>query len=213
MTSKSIPREECVALAHRVSGRDRTYVDWVRIGRGDKTYDRYFDNLHALARGLARELVEAGHVALALSGSYELANPNDGRFQPLKKKLKSDWLPQAPELGLVEYLENLFVKERGEIRREEIERIGLALVGPHWANESDMDGKADACHSPKRKPGRPLDKREHVEVTMRQDLESGRFTAEKLRDMKGVALAKQYGVHKETASKARKNVLSEIARN
>ena len=137
MTSKSIPREECLALAHRVSGGDRAYVDWVRIDPGDKTYDRYFDNLHALARGLARELVEAGHVVLASSGSYVLANPNDGRFQPLKKKLESDWLPQAQKLNLVEYLENLFVKERGAIKRDEIEQIGLALVaGVHGANDS-----------------------------------------------------------------------------
>jgi hypothetical protein len=128
MTSKSIPWEECLALAHRVSGGDRAYVDWLRLDQGDKTCDKYFDNIHALATGLAREVEAAGHVVRTSSGSYVLANPNDGRFQPLKKKLESEWLPHAQELSLVEYFESLFVKERGAIRREEIERIGLALV-------------------------------------------------------------------------------------
>ena len=161
MTGKSIPREECVALAYRVSGGDRVFVNWVHSDPSDKIIGRHFDSPRALAKCLLCEMEAAGHVALASSGSYALANPNNGRFQPLKKKLESDWLPQAQELSLVEYLENLFVKERGAIRKEEIEQIGLALiVGPHGANGSDMGGKADARHSPKRKPGSPPDKRE-----------------------------------------------------
>jgi len=143
MTSKSIPRKECLALAHRVSGGDPAYVNWVGKDQGDKTYDRYFDNLHALARGLARELEKAGHIVCDPSGGYRLANPNDGRFEQLKKKLESDWLPKAQELSLVEYLENRFLAERGEIRREEIEQISLALVdtdAAHRANGSDTAG-------------------------------------------------------------------------
>jgi hypothetical protein len=127
VTNKSIPLQECVVLAHRVSDGDCSFVNWVRIDPDDK-HGRYFDNLHALARSLVREMEAAGHVVREPSGEYGLAYPNDGRFQSLKKKLESEWLPQAQELSLVEYVEKLFVKERGVIRREEIERIGLALV-------------------------------------------------------------------------------------
>jgi hypothetical protein len=73
----------------------------------------------------------AGHVVRESSGDYRLAYPNNGRFQPLKKMLESDWLPQAQELSLVEFLENLFARERGAIKRSEIEQIDLALVDVH----------------------------------------------------------------------------------
>jgi hypothetical protein len=137
MTSKSMPREECVALAQRVSDGDREFVDCVRSDRGDKIFDRHFDNLHALARGLERQLEAAGCVDRTWSGGYKLAYPNHGRFQALTEQLESDWLPQAQELTLVEYLENLFVKERGAIRREEIEQILAPTDEAHRANGSD----------------------------------------------------------------------------
>jgi hypothetical protein len=137
MIRNSIPLEECVALAYRVSGGDCSFVKYVRIDPHDK-HCRYFDSIHALARCLVREMEAAGHVVRGSSGDYRLAYPNNGRFQPLKKMLESDWLPQAQELSLVEYLEKLFVKERGTIRREEIEQINLALIDvAHRANGND----------------------------------------------------------------------------
>ena len=157
MTRKSMPREECVALAHRVSGGDRGFVNWVHNDPSDKIIGRHFDSPRVLAKCLLREMEAAGHVVLTSSDGYRLANPKNGRFQSLKKKLESDWLPQAQELSLVEYLENLFVGERGAIRREHIEQMNLALAmaerdqtlrrarDPDCGHSDQRDGSSDRC--------------------------------------------------------------------
>jgi hypothetical protein len=210
MTSSSIPLDECVALAYRVSG-DPWFVNWVRSDPSDKTIGRHFDSLHALAKCLLHEMKAAGHVVRASSGGYGLANPNNGRFQSLKKKLKSDWLPQAQGLDLAEYLENLFVRERGAIRREHIEQINLALAdAAHRANGSDS-----AIRSPNvgmRGPGRPGDKLSEIHEQMSKDIKDKSLTLDALSSMKQKELAAKYGAARATVVKARKKVLDESRR-
>jgi hypothetical protein len=152
-----------VALAWRVTG-DRQFVDWVRSNPA-------FDSLHAMAKCLAYEMAAAGCVR-ASSGSElserlaTITKPYLGRFQQLVERFEV-WSASTPDHvrgnvygdgkvwfafgALAEYLENLFVSERGAISREEIERIGLALVvGVHGANDS-------SAHASKGKSGRKPD--------------------------------------------------------
>jgi hypothetical protein len=235
ITSKSIPSEECVALAHRVTG-DRRFVEYVR--------KVHFDSLRALAKCLASEMV-AEDAILASSASFlgerlaTVAHPKPGcRFKHLIETFQlswltredastrpasecDDWLPRHYVLGcckvfpfgmLIEYLERLFRKEMGAISREQIEQIGLALVdGDHRAKDDNPSGKADAGHRAKRKPGRPPDTREVVEAKMKADIEAGEMTVEELTGMKQVALAERYGVHRDTVSGALENICRNLA--
>jgi hypothetical protein len=160
-TSKSIPTEECVALAHRVTG-DPRFVEYVR--------KVHFDSLRALAKCLAYEMV-AEDAIVATSASFvgerlaTVAHPKpDGRFKqvieafqlswlsredaPIRPASEGDrWLPPHYVVGcckvfpfgtLVEYLEHLFRTEMGAISREQIEQIGLELADAgHRTNGSE----------------------------------------------------------------------------
>jgi hypothetical protein len=135
--TNSIPLEECVALAHRVSGGDPKYVAWVLSDPAGKTIGRHFDNVTALAECLAREME-----AEFRRRNATLAKPGDRRrFQHLFEGFEA-WLSSPhhhhilndrnddkvfARRALVKYLEGRFHKERGAIRREEIEQINLAF--------------------------------------------------------------------------------------
>jgi hypothetical protein len=179
MTSKSISREECLALAHRVSGGDRSYVDWVRRDEGDKTFDRHIDNPHALAKGLAHQMEAAGAVSVRPLPDGEfgdrlasITKPYVGRLHHLVEPFEV-WLASSPHYvrddiagngngskvfeyhALVEYLATRFVREMGAIRREEIEQIGLALVdadAAHRANGSDGTGMKNLTRGRRKTP-------------------------------------------------------------
>jgi hypothetical protein len=60
--------------------------------------------------------------------------------------------------------------------------------------------------------GRRPRKRNQVKAAMNEDLEQGRLTASALKNMLEKNLAEKYGVSRETARKARNEVLSEMAR-
>jgi len=60
--------------------------------------------------------------------------------------------------------------------------------------------------------GRRPRKRNQVKAAMNEDLEQGRLTASALKNMLEKNLADEYGVSRETARKARDEVLSEMAR-
>jgi hypothetical protein len=183
MTSKSISREECIALAHRVSGGDRSYVDWVRRDRGDKTIDRHIDNPHALAMGLVHQMEAAGAVSVRRLPDIEfgerlasITKPYVGRLHHLVEPFEV-WLASSPHHvrddiagngnggkvfafdALVEYFATRFVGERGAIRREEIEQINLALAdadAAHRANGGRRKTRKTAYKAPaevRSKPG------------------------------------------------------------
>jgi len=60
--------------------------------------------------------------------------------------------------------------------------------------------------------GRRPEKRNQVKAAMNEDLEQGRLTESALRNMPEKALAAKYGVNRETARKARNEVVSEMSR-
>jgi hypothetical protein len=104
---------------------------------------------------------------------------------------------------------------------------GIELGGQEWTSyKMELTPKANPIRRPndlreniknevlsKRGPGRPPDAQDAAEAQMKEDIKSGLFTPECLSRMKKVALAKQYGVHRDTACKALQNVLAENARN
>ncbi len=63
---------------------------------------------------------------------------------------------------------------------------------------------------PRRTGGRPPEKRLRVEAAMKAQIKTGELTRLALRNLKQVSMEQEYGVNRETANKARKNVLSEF---
>ena len=60
--------------------------------------------------------------------------------------------------------------------------------------------------------GRRPTRRSQVKAAMKEDLEQGRLTEAALKNMLEKNLSAQYGVNRETARKARHEVLSEMPR-
>ena len=60
--------------------------------------------------------------------------------------------------------------------------------------------------------GRRPRKRHQVKAALTEDLEEGRLTEAALMNMREKTLADKYGVNRETARKARDEVLSEMSR-
>lgn len=139
--------------------------------------------------------------------------------EPDEEPIYDPWRPPISKLdwygASIDLEHGWLILASGEIVRGDVEinadDLRLWLI-QRDAEKIEPEAAPKRAASKRNRGPRPL-KLEATKRAIRDDLNAGRHTPTQLRDMKEVALAKTYGVNRDTARKALAAVLSEFGAN